>query len=90
MLSSLNLGVKTQQHFVSSSNMFFDKKNYFLEIWHLITTHPRRRSYGRDFHYTITVKPLLSGHIRDLPKCPVYRVCPLKRGFKNYAMFVNN
>ena len=26
MLSSLNLGVKTQKYFVSSSNMFLDKK----------------------------------------------------------------
>ena len=31
-----------------------------------------------------TVKPLLSGHLRDLPKCPLNRVC------KNCAMFVND
>ena len=31
-----------------------------------------------------TVKPLLSGHLRDLPKCP------LNKGFKNCAMFVND
>ena len=32
MLSSLNLGLKTQQYFVSSSDMFLDKKT-LLEIW---------------------------------------------------------
>ena len=32
MLSSLNLGVKTQKYFVSSSNMFLDKKT-LLKIW---------------------------------------------------------
>ena len=32
MLSSLNLGVKTQKYFVSSSNMFLDKKTLF-KIW---------------------------------------------------------
>ena len=32
MLSSLNLGEKTQKYFVSSSNMFLDKKT-FLKIW---------------------------------------------------------
>ena len=31
-----------------------------------------------------TVKPLLSGHLRVLPKCP------LNRGCKNCAMFVND
>ena len=30
------------------------------------------------------MKPLLSGHLRDLPKCL------LNRGFKNCAMFVND
>ena len=32
MLSSLNLGVKTQKYFVSLSNMFLDKKT-LLKIW---------------------------------------------------------
>ena len=32
MLSSLNLGVKTQKYFVSSSDMFLDKKTV-LKIW---------------------------------------------------------
>ena len=32
MLSSLNLGVKTQKYFVSSSNIFLDKKT-LLKIW---------------------------------------------------------
>ena len=32
MLSSLNLGVKTQKYFVSSSDMFLDKKT-LLKIW---------------------------------------------------------
>ena len=32
MLSSLNLGVKTQKYFVRSSNMFLDKKTV-LKIW---------------------------------------------------------
>ena len=32
MLSSLNLGVKTRNYFVSSSNMFLDKK-ILLKIW---------------------------------------------------------
>ena len=26
---------------------------------------------------------ILSGHLRDLPKCVLSRGCPLKRGFKN-------
>ena len=29
-----------------------------------------------------TVKPLLSGHLRDLPKCPLNRGCPLNKGCK--------
>ena len=32
MLSSLNRGVKTQKYFVSSSNIFLDKKT-LLKIW---------------------------------------------------------
>ena len=27
-----------------------------------------------------TVEPLLSGHLRDLPKCPLNRGCLLKKG----------
>ena len=27
-----------------------------------------------------TVEPLLSGHLRDLPKCLLNRGCPLKKG----------
>ena len=37
-----------------------------------------------------TVKPLLSGHLRDLPKCALNRGCPLSRGCKNCVMFVND
>ena len=36
------------------------------------------------------MKPLLSGHFRDLPKCPLNVGCPLNRGCKNCAMFVND
>ena len=39
---------------------------------------------------SITVKPVLSGHLRDLPKCLLNRGCPLNRGFKNCTMFVND
>ena len=34
----------------------------------------------------LTVKPLLSGHLRDLSKCPLNRGCPLNKGCKNCAM----
>ena len=37
-----------------------------------------------------TVKPLLSGHPRDLPKCPINRGHPLNRVCKNCAMFVDD
>ena len=40
--------------------------------------------------HCITVKPLLSGHLQDLPKCPFNRGCPLNRGCKNCAMFIND
>ena len=30
-----------------------------------------------------TVKPLLSGHLRDLPKCLLNKGCPLNGGCKN-------
>ena len=46
-------------------------------------------NYNNYNHYyyiiiiSITVKPLLSGHLRDLPKCLLNRGCPLNRGFKN-------
>ena len=33
---------------------------------------------------TVTVKPVLRGHLRDVPKCP------LNRGCRNCAMFVND
>ena len=36
------------------------------------------------------MKPLLSGHLRDLPKCLLNRGSLLNRGFKNCAMFVND
>ena len=29
--------------------------------------------------YIVTVKPLLSGHLQDLPKCSLNRGCPLNR-----------
>ena len=29
--------------------------------------------------YIVTVKPLLSGHLQDLPKRPLNRGCPLNR-----------
>ena len=28
------------------------------------------------------MKPLLSGHPQDLPKCPLNRGCPLDKGFE--------
>ena len=37
-----------------------------------------------------TVKPLLSGHLRDLPKCLLKRGCRLNRGRKNWTMYVND
>ena len=37
-----------------------------------------------------TVKPLLRGHLQDLPKCLLKRGCRLNRGCKNCTMFVNN
>ena len=39
---------------------------------------------GKQHILKSTVKPLLSGHLQDLPKCS------LNRGCKNYAMFVND
>ena len=39
---------------------------------------------------TECMKPLLSGHLRDLPKCPLNRGSPLNKGCKNCAMFVND
>ena len=32
-----------------------------------------------------TVKPLLSGHLHNLPKCRLNRGCPLKRGFLTFV-----
>ena len=40
--------------------------------------------------FSHTVKPLLSRHLWDLPKCPFNRGCPLNRGCKNCVMFVND
>ena len=37
-----------------------------------------------------TVKPLLSGHLRDLPKGLLKRGCRLNRGRKNCTMYVND
>ena len=34
------------------------------------------------FTFLATVKPPLSGHLRDLPKCPHNRGCPLNRGLQ--------
>ena len=42
------------------------------------------------FFMHVQVKPLLSGHLRDLPKFPLNGGCPLNRGCKNCAMFVND
>ena len=36
-----------------------------------------------------TVKPLLSGHLRDLPKCPLNRGCPLNKGCKIAQCLLN-
>ena len=38
--------------------------------------------------FRTTVKPLLSGHLWDLPKCPLNRGCQLNRGCKNRAINV--
>ena len=52
MLSSLNLEVKTQKYFVSSSNMFLGKKT-LLKIWlnpglnHLLRNRARTRMTAR-------------------------------------------
>ena len=37
-----------------------------------------------------TVKPLLSEHLQDLPKCLLKRGCRLNRGRKNCTMYVND
>ena len=39
---------------------------------------------------SIKVKPLLSGHLRDLPKSPLNGGCPLNRRFKNYTILTIN
>ena len=41
-------------------------------------------------YFIITVKPLLSRHLRDLPKCLLNRGCPLNGGCKSCAMFVSD
>ena len=37
-----------------------------------------------------TVKPPLSGHLRDLPKCPLNRGCSLNGGCKNQFFVTTN
>ena len=37
-----------------------------------------------------TVKPLLSEHLQDLPKCLLKRACRLNRGCENCTMYVND
>ena len=39
---------------------------------------------------SLLYKPMLSGHLRDLHKCPCSRGYPFNRGFKNCASFVND
>ena len=56
------------------------EKKVRLQFW-LLKVISERFSCGPN-----TVKPLLSGHLRDLPKCPLNRGCPLNKG----AMFVND
>ena len=34
------------------------------------------------------MKPVLSGHPRDLAWCPLNKGCPLNRGYINYAIIV--
>ena len=51
--------------------------------------HKRPFSVSFSHSYTATVKPLLSGHLRNLPKCPLNRGCMLYKGCKTCAMFVN-
>ena len=46
--------------------------------------HEQSEILGHRRNNPYTVKPLLSRHLRDLPKCP------FNRGCKNCAMFVNN
>ena len=45
-----------------------------------INTNRDTPGLAKRFTNSTTVKPLLSGHLRDLPKCP------LNRGFKNYTI----
>ena len=51
------------------------------------TNFPIKRPNYRKNNNNNTVKPPLSGHLRDLPKSPLNRGCPLNRVCKNYAMF---
>ena len=55
-----------------------------------INTNRDTPGLAKKFTYSTTVKRLLSGHLRDLPKCPLNIGCPLNRGFKNYAMLTIN
>ena len=36
--------------------------------------------HGKNYKDKNTVKPLLTGHLSDLPKCPVNGGCPPDRG----------
>ena len=52
------------------------------------TSHAKEARMNRGQNNNNTVKPLLSGHVRDLPKCPLNRGCPFDRGCKTCAMSV--
>ena len=55
-----------------------------------INTNRDTPGLAKKFTNSTTVKPLISGHLRDLPKCLLNRGCPLNRGFKNYTMLTIN
>ena len=50
--------------------------------------HWLRGCKGEKNNCVSTVTPLLSGHLRDFPKCPLNRGFPFHRVGKNCAMFV--
>ena len=66
-----------------------DKGLYFARVPSVVTNQGEE-AQGNIRILGHTVKPLLSGHLRDLPKCPLNSGCPLNRGCKNFAMFVND
>ena len=51
------------------------------------TNFPIKRPNYRKKKYNNTVKPPLSGHLRDLPKRPINGGCPLNTVCKNCTMF---